>query len=60
MRIEDVGAHSVNVRWMPSHMSEAAAQRRGYEPHWFRGNQEADSWAKTGAKAHPANHHLRD
>eukprot|EP00959_Pyramimonas_sp_CCMP1952_P466030 9489314-Pyramimonas_sp.AAC.1 len=45
---------------MPSHLSKGAAEGRGCEPHWFRGNKEADSWATGGAKAHTANHYLRD
>ncbi|CAK0900699.1 unnamed protein product [Prorocentrum cordatum] len=33
-RIDDVGVNSVNVSWMPSRMSKATVERRGYEPHW--------------------------
>ncbi|CAK0910348.1 unnamed protein product, partial [Prorocentrum cordatum] len=43
-----------------AHQSRRAAFNHGVPPHFFHGNRLADEWAKTGAKAHPTNFHVRD
>ncbi|CAK0850322.1 unnamed protein product [Prorocentrum cordatum] len=43
-----------------AHQSRRAAFNHGVPPHFFHGNRLADEWAKTGAKAHPMNFHVRD
>ncbi|CAK0808272.1 unnamed protein product, partial [Prorocentrum cordatum] len=48
--LQGAGATSVSVSSVPSRASQAAAGRCRYEPRWFRGGQEADSWAKKGTK----------